>query len=172
LKQTAIASTQRASPAGIVELEEQAAVAIQGDGDQAVPHAHLDRLRVGAGGDRQGDAGVAQVVEPAVNAGLGQRPLRHVRLEAGVDQRRAGGRGEHQRVVGRAAGEVLGERGGGVRRDGDRADPGVRLRRTTVRHAVDELQLLGDAHLAAHEVDLAAAKPDSSLQRIPESSAR
>src|SRR5262249_11038751 len=54
---------------GFVELGEEVAVAIEGDRDGAVAHADLDGLRVGAVGDGQGNARVAQVVEPAPHAG-------------------------------------------------------------------------------------------------------
>ncbi len=40
------------------------AVAVEGDGDGRVAEAFLDGLGVGAEGDAEGGAGVAEVVEP------------------------------------------------------------------------------------------------------------
>src|SRR3546814_20001958 len=58
---------------GFVELWEQVAVAVEGDVDGGVAHPGLDRLRMCAGGDGQGDARVAEIVEAARHAGSSSR---------------------------------------------------------------------------------------------------
>lgn len=67
------------------------AVAVEGDGDAAVAEAFLDGLGVGAEGDAEGGAGMAEVVEPSLGrqAGGGNGGLEMPAVEVLVVERRA-----------------------------------------------------------------------------------
>lgn len=72
---------------GIVQFGEQVAVAIEGHVARGMTQADLDRLRVGTLGDGEGDARVAQAVEPARQANLALRRCEMVAPEARRDER-------------------------------------------------------------------------------------
>ena len=88
---------------GLVELGEEVAVAVERDRDRAWPIRAWIAFGWAPDGDGQGDAGVAEVVEPARHAGSRPGPAEVVGLEARRRQRVAGGVREHEAVgLGRA----------------------------------------------------------------------
>src|SRR5262245_1751687 len=126
------------------------AVAIKRHRDRAVTHSHLDRLRMRTFGDRQRDARMAKVVEPALHSGGGLRLSEVMRQERTVRERRAGGVREHQSVPTwkRELVDVVAQLSCDPARDRDRPHTSARLRGTTDEAVVLQLnELLGDSDL-------------------------
>lgn len=69
-----------------VQCWEEMTVAVERHVDGRVTHLRLDGFRVGPLGDSQGDAGVPEVVEPALHPGALQCRREHGVPKAGRDQ--------------------------------------------------------------------------------------
>jgi hypothetical protein len=155
----------------LIELGEQVPVAVEGHVDGRVAHAPLDRLRVGALRDGQGDGGVAEIVKTQpVESGGSPRRLPVPLVEDGPADRPAPHVDEHQPVPARlrAQRQLLLQLLRQERRDADGAGPSSSLGLlahppplpASVEVAADEDQLLGHGDLAPQEIDARPAQAD------------
>lgn len=130
---------------------------------------------MGALGDGQRDARIAEVVEAASHSRPAQRRLEVVLPEARRNEWVPGLVGEDKTVGPRSGvpSDMVGEQLGGHRRDGDRAHRGGGLG-SLRNHSPDSSRMSCSVTrtLLRRRSTFALRSPTSSLQRMPESTAR